>query len=106
MVARSAELAAAFTANFEELWSTRDVSRTGRAEPRALEVDGHPVRAWFTPGHGEDLSHRIAAAIGRARTRVRIASPVITAGPGDRHARRGGRRGRAWTCAAWWTARR
>ena len=69
-------------ANFEELWKTRDVSRTGRAdEPRALEVGGHQVRPWFTPGHGEDLSHRIAAAIGRARRRVRIASPVITAGP-------------------------
>jgi phosphatidylserine/phosphatidylglycerophosphate/cardiolipin synthase-like enzyme len=39
------------------------------------------VRAWFTPGHGEELSHRIAKAIGRARERVRIASPVITAGP-------------------------
>ena len=57
------------------------------------QVGGHPARAWFTPGHGEDLSHRIAAAIGRARRRVRIASPVITAGPGDRHARRGGGRG-------------
>ena len=34
-VARSAPLAAAFTANFEELWTTRDVSRTGRPEPRA-----------------------------------------------------------------------
>jgi phosphatidylserine/phosphatidylglycerophosphate/cardiolipin synthase-like enzyme len=39
------------------------------------------VRAWFTPGHGEELSHRIAKAIGKARERVRIASPVITAGP-------------------------
>ena len=60
------------------------------------------VRAWFCPGQGEDLSHRIARAIGRAR-RVRIASPVITAGPiigtlaqviSDRRAdvcRRGGR---------------
>jgi phosphatidylserine/phosphatidylglycerophosphate/cardiolipin synthase-like enzyme len=80
-VARSAELAAAFTANFEELWKTRDVSATGRAEPARAQLDGHAARAWFTPGHGEDLSHRIAAAIGRARTRVRIASPVITAGP-------------------------
>ena len=40
-----------------------------------------PVRAWFTPGYGEELSHRIAKALGRARQRVRIASPVITAGP-------------------------
>jgi phosphatidylserine/phosphatidylglycerophosphate/cardiolipin synthase-like enzyme len=39
------------------------------------------VRPWFTPGNGPELSHRIAKAIGRARERVRIASPVITAGP-------------------------
>ena len=39
------------------------------------------MRAWFTPGHGADLSHRIAQAIGRARRRIRICSPVITAGP-------------------------
>ena len=42
---------------------------------------GTSVRAWFTPGNGADLSHRIAEAIGRAERRVRIASPVITAGP-------------------------
>ena len=54
---------------------------SGHEDPRPLEVDGHQVRAWFTPGHGEELSHRIAKAIGRARRRVRIASPVITAGP-------------------------
>jgi phosphatidylserine/phosphatidylglycerophosphate/cardiolipin synthase-like enzyme len=39
------------------------------------------VRAWFTPGRGEELSQRIARAIGTARRRIRIASPVITAGP-------------------------
>ena len=33
------------------------------------------------PGTGEELSHRIARAIGRARERIRIASPVLTAGP-------------------------
>jgi phosphatidylserine/phosphatidylglycerophosphate/cardiolipin synthase-like enzyme len=74
-------LAAEFTQNFEELWSRRNVDATGHEDPRPLELDGHHVRAWFTPGHGEELSHRIAKAIGRARTRIRIASPVITAGP-------------------------
>jgi phosphatidylserine/phosphatidylglycerophosphate/cardiolipin synthase-like enzyme len=75
------ELAAEYAQNFEELWSTRNVDRSGRRPPRPLELDGRPVRAWFTPGHGEELSHRIAKALGRARQRVRIASPVITAGP-------------------------
>ena len=46
-----------------------------------LDLAGLQARAWFTPGHGEELSHRIAEAIGRARRRIRIASPVLTAGP-------------------------
>ncbi len=80
-VARSADLAGAFTRNFEELWSTRDVSRSGREEPAGVSIGGREVLPWFTPGQGEDLSHRIAAAIGGAKRRVRIASPVLTAGP-------------------------
>jgi phosphatidylserine/phosphatidylglycerophosphate/cardiolipin synthase-like enzyme len=39
------------------------------------------VRAWFTPGYGEELSTHIAKAIARSKRRVRICSPVITAAP-------------------------
>jgi phosphatidylserine/phosphatidylglycerophosphate/cardiolipin synthase-like enzyme len=39
------------------------------------------MRAWFTPGYGEALSARIAKHIARARRRVRICSPVLTAAP-------------------------
>lgn len=74
-------VAAAYRANFEELWSTRNVGRSGLHEPQALDVAGTEAWAWFTPGQGRDLSHRIAKAIGSAKRRVRIASPVITAGP-------------------------
>ena len=81
VVAGSVEVAADYTRNFEELWSARDVDKTGFDEPRTLDLEGRQTRAWFTPGHGEELSHRIARAIGRARERVRIASPVLTAGP-------------------------
>jgi phosphatidylserine/phosphatidylglycerophosphate/cardiolipin synthase-like enzyme len=81
VVAGSEPLAGAYTANFEELWSRRDVEKSGRGEPRPLDLGGHEARAWFTPGHGPELSQRIATAIGRARRRVRVASPVITAGP-------------------------
>jgi phosphatidylserine/phosphatidylglycerophosphate/cardiolipin synthase-like enzyme len=81
VVAHSPELAAEYTSNFEELWREHDVDRSGHEDPRTLSLDGRPLRAWFTPGHGEELSHRIAHAIGRARERVRIASPVLTAGP-------------------------
>jgi phosphatidylserine/phosphatidylglycerophosphate/cardiolipin synthase-like enzyme len=75
------DVATRYRANFEELWTNQDVGRSGRVKPEPVDVDGVQVRAWFTPGHGEELSQRIATAIGSARTRVRIASPVITSGP-------------------------
>jgi len=80
-IVRSAEVADAYTANFEELWKTGAVEQSGFVEPRTVSVGGTNARAWFTPGQGEDLSARIGRAIGRAKRRVRIASPVITTAP-------------------------
>jgi phosphatidylserine/phosphatidylglycerophosphate/cardiolipin synthase-like enzyme len=80
VLVESAELAAEYRQNFDELWSTHDVDRSGHQEPQLVNVGGRRSRGWFTPGHGEELSHRIGQAIGDARRRVRIASPVITAG--------------------------
>lgn len=76
-IVHSEAIAKAYTIDFDQLWSTGDVGRTGFVDPRW--DDG--VRAWFTPGHGEDLSGRIAKSIRRARTRVRVCSPVITTAP-------------------------
>jgi phosphatidylserine/phosphatidylglycerophosphate/cardiolipin synthase-like enzyme len=81
VVARSGELAAAFTRNFEELWETGIVELSGFVDPVPIAVGDMRVRPWFTPGHGEDLSARIGKAIGHAKRRVRICSPVITAAP-------------------------
>jgi phosphatidylserine/phosphatidylglycerophosphate/cardiolipin synthase-like enzyme len=80
-IVSDARVAGHFRQNFEELWSRQDVGRSGHVDPEPVDVDGVRVTAWFTPGHGEDLSQRIATAIGAARRRVRIASPVITSGP-------------------------
>ncbi len=76
-----ADVAAMFTEDFEQLWTRDSVEKTGFVEPRTIGLDGTPVRVWFTPGNGEDLSARIARAICRAERRVRIASPVITTAP-------------------------
>src|SRR5579862_8732636 len=73
----SPKVAVGYELDFAQLWATGDVMKTGFVDPRW--DDG--VRAWFTPGHGEDLSLRIAKLIRRARRRVRICSPVITTGP-------------------------
>ncbi|HEX6762012.1 MAG TPA: phospholipase D-like domain-containing protein [Gaiellaceae bacterium] len=77
VVVSDAAIAKAYELDFAQLWATADVMQTGFVDPR--DEDG--VRAWFTPGHGEDLSARISKLIRRARKRVRICSPVITTGP-------------------------
>ena len=77
----SPELAARFGEDFEELWSSRDVGRSGKVDTAPLQIDGVAVRTWFAPGRGDALAHRIAKAIGTARRRVRLASPVISSGP-------------------------
>ena len=74
-------LSAAFTANFDELWSKADVEQSGFVDPNAARVGDAQVRAWFTPGFGEALSRRIAKRIRRAKHRVRICSPVMTVAP-------------------------
>jgi phosphatidylserine/phosphatidylglycerophosphate/cardiolipin synthase-like enzyme len=78
---RSPEIAYAYTLAFDELWDRGAVEGTGEVEPRPRDVGGAHVRAWFCPGHGEPLAHRIAKHVGKARERVRIASPVLTSGP-------------------------
>jgi phosphatidylserine/phosphatidylglycerophosphate/cardiolipin synthase-like enzyme len=77
----STEIAYAYHLAFEELWNRGDVAGTGDVDPRPADVGGAQVRAWFTPEHGEALSHRIAKHLGKARARIRIASPVLTSGP-------------------------
>ncbi len=70
-------VAAAFTRNFEQLWQRGRIGASGDFD--SAPVDG--VRPWFCPGRGPELSHRIAKRIGAARSRVRIATPLLTAGP-------------------------
>ena len=80
-VIESAELAREYIENFEELWQTGEVARSGRGDPNPIRVGDATVRAWFTPGHGEALAQRIATRLGTARRRIRIASPVLTSAP-------------------------
>ena len=77
VVVESEALAKAFELDFEQLLLTGDVAKSGFVDPRWVD----DARPWFTPGHGEDLSIRIAKMIRRAKTRVRICSPVITTAP-------------------------
>jgi phosphatidylserine/phosphatidylglycerophosphate/cardiolipin synthase-like enzyme len=73
----SPAVAAAFTRNFEQIWAKGRIDDSGDFD--TAPADG--IRPWFCPGRGPELSHRIAKRIGAARRRVRIASPLLTAGP-------------------------
>src|ERR671934_892847 len=77
----STDLAEAFIEDFDQLWEKDLVEETGFVAPRRIHLDGMLIRPWFTPGFGEDLSARIAREIARAKRRVRICSPVVTAAP-------------------------
>jgi phosphatidylserine/phosphatidylglycerophosphate/cardiolipin synthase-like enzyme len=77
----SPAIAAAYLEDFEQLWTRELVEVSGDVEPSPVDVGGATVRAWFTPGRGTSLAHRIANRIDRAQRRVRICSPVITSGP-------------------------
>jgi phosphatidylserine/phosphatidylglycerophosphate/cardiolipin synthase-like enzyme len=75
---RSPALAARYTEDFEQLWTTRRVAGSGHVDTSPVEGG---ARVWFCPGRGNKLAHRIAKAIGSAERRVRIASPVISSAP-------------------------
>jgi phosphatidylserine/phosphatidylglycerophosphate/cardiolipin synthase-like enzyme len=75
-IVHGAGVARAYVQDFEALWRTGEVDESGEFD--APKAD---IRPWFTPGRGRALSLRIAEAIGHARRRVRIASPVITTAP-------------------------
>jgi len=78
---RSPGIAYAYRLAFDQLWERGKVAGSGDVDPRPEDVDGARVRPWFFPEHGEALSHRVAKHIGKARERIRIASPVLTSGP-------------------------
>ena len=80
VVTASQPIAYAYSLTFDQLWESGNIAHTGN-DPRPETVDGARVRAWFCPEFGEPLSHRVAKHIGKARERVRIASPVLTSGP-------------------------
>ena len=77
----SREIADVYSAVFTALWATRQIDGTGEFDASFAPVGDTLVRPWFCPGRGRALSHRMADRVTTARRRVRVASPIITAGP-------------------------
>jgi phosphatidylserine/phosphatidylglycerophosphate/cardiolipin synthase-like enzyme len=80
----STELAAEYARNFAELWATGRVEGTGKYDLASVQLtyQDAPVKAHaiFSPGRGRQMAHLIADKIAHAKHRIRVCSPVITAG--------------------------
>jgi len=85
ITAASADLAAAYAQDFEQLWTKRHVDHTGTFDddPASMTFAGAPLaaRVLFSPGRGRAMGQLVARRIGQARQRVRICSPVLTSAP-------------------------
>jgi phosphatidylserine/phosphatidylglycerophosphate/cardiolipin synthase-like enzyme len=81
VVVSSEAVAHAYATDFEQLWSTGSVQESGFVDPNPIRVGETRVRAWFSPGHGEAMATRIAHRVARAKSRIRVSSPVLTSGP-------------------------
>jgi phosphatidylserine/phosphatidylglycerophosphate/cardiolipin synthase-like enzyme len=81
----SPALAASYLRNFTELWTTERVDGTGKYDLPTTRVpdlpDGVRAQVYFSPGRGPRMAHLIADRLAHAVKRIRLCSPVITAGP-------------------------
>ena len=80
----STALAAEYARNFGELWETGRVEGSGKYDlagvPVAYQDSLGKAHIFFAPGRGRQMAHVIADRITHARRRIRVCSPVITAG--------------------------
>jgi phosphatidylserine/phosphatidylglycerophosphate/cardiolipin synthase-like enzyme len=80
----STALAAEYAKNFGELWETGRVEGSGKYDlagvPIAYQDNPAKAHVYFAPGRGRQMAHVIADRIAHAQRRIRVCSPVITAG--------------------------
>jgi phosphatidylserine/phosphatidylglycerophosphate/cardiolipin synthase-like enzyme len=80
----STALAAEYAKNFGELWESGRVEGSGKYDlagvPVAYQDSPAKAHVYFAPGRGRQMAHVIADRIAHARRRIRVCSPVITAG--------------------------
>ena len=77
----SPELVAAYSQDFEQLWSTRDSAGSGAGGGAAMvDYQGENVTAWvrFAPAQGAAIDHEVAQRIRAAQSEVTVASVVLS----------------------------
>lgn len=80
----SPALVAAYAADFEELWRTRDIAGPGTRRDATFVVDYEGeealIQARFAPGQGTFIDHEVAQRIRDAKREVTVASVVLSSG--------------------------
>ena len=74
----SAALANYYETDFQELWNQRDIKSTGVNDRGTVNVDSTSIEVAFSPGEGATIDQTISSLISSARSRIKIASMVIT----------------------------
>ena len=75
----SPEVAGAYRANFEQLWEGGSVEGSGGVGSPSV-VGATRISPFFSP-RGTSLAHVVAERMGGVKRRIRVLSPVMTAGP-------------------------
>ena len=74
-------LAAMYTRDFDDLWSTGEIGNSGAFDPDPVQLTyaGAPatVQVLFSPGRGPAIDFDVAQCVAQARRRVRICSMLL-----------------------------
>lgn len=74
----STALGAAFERDFEQLWESGDIRRTGLGDRGTITVGSAAVSWSFAPGEGPAMDSDLVAMVSGVRNRLVIASMVVT----------------------------
>jgi phosphatidylserine/phosphatidylglycerophosphate/cardiolipin synthase-like enzyme len=79
---RSQQLASYYAKDFTDLWSRgKIVDSAGYGDSGTVRLNGVPVTIAFTPGESPAVLKEIVGAIAAARSRLYVASVVLSSGP-------------------------
>ena len=79
---RSQQLASYYARDFNDLWSRgKIVNSTGARDTGTVRLNDVPVTIAFTPGESPAVLKEIVGAIAAARSRLYVASVVLSSGP-------------------------
>jgi phosphatidylserine/phosphatidylglycerophosphate/cardiolipin synthase-like enzyme len=74
----SPELATFYENDFKDLWVSGDIKGTGTNDSGQVNVGSTAVGVDFSPGDGPQVDQAIASLISTAKTRIKIASMIIS----------------------------